>query len=276
MTGGSQKHEHDDEAGYTGTIRFSSYENGQTTLLAARADGKDVSQLGASPGKLHRLEFSPDGETVLFNLEKDGNWDIYRMNTDGTELVPLTRHPGKDRSPAWSPDGLKIAWQSDRSGRKQIHVMNADGTDQKQVTPDGSKIGFTSFRDDDFEIYIMDADGKNPLRLTRSPGRDFGGCWSPDGGRILFASNRDSGASRMGVAYEVYVVDADGGNSRRLTKSPARDSGAIWSPDGNAIAFVSEREGNKEIYLMKPDGTNKVNLTTGLAEDASPAWLPER
>ncbi|MYE89606.1 DUF5050 domain-containing protein [Candidatus Poribacteria bacterium] len=93
--------------------------------------------------------------------------------------------------------------------------------------------------------------------------------------QIAFVSERDGN-------YEIYVMDADGVNPRRLTNNPARDLAPSWSPDGKRIAFISERDGHPrlripgrftaEIYVMDADGGNKQNLTNHPSDDRSPSW----
>ena len=70
--------------------------------------------------------------------------------------------------------------------------------------------------------------------------------------------------------FEIYVMDADGGNPQNLTKSRGGDSSPSWSPDGKRIAFSSWRDGNSEIYVMDADG-DPQNLTNN--PNFSPAWL---
>ena len=68
-------------------------------------------------------------------------------------------------------------------------------------------------------------------------------------------------------------MDADGGNQRRLTENRQYDWSPSWSPDGERIAFMSDRDGNSEIYVMDADGGNQRRLTNNPDHDASPAWL---
>ena len=70
--------------------------------------------------------------------------------------------------------------------------------------------------------------------------------------RIAFMSDRD-------WHWEIYVMDADGGNQRNLSKNPAEDMDPSWFPDGKRIAFTSDREvdGNRQIYVMDADGNNQ-------------------
>ena len=56
--------------------------------------------------------------------------------------------------------------------------------------------------------------------------------------------------------FEIYVMDADGGNRKNLSNNPVDDEDPDWSPDGTKIAFVSRRTGEYQIYVMDTDGTN--------------------
>ena len=73
---------------------------------------------------------------------------------------------------------------------------------------------------------------------------------------------------------EIYVMNADGTNPRRLTHNSESDGNPSWSPDGAKIAFHSKRDGNGEIYVMNADGTNPRRLTNNSVSDDSPSWSP--
>ena len=86
--------------------------------------------------------------------------------------------------------------------------------------------------------------------------------------QIAFTSGRDGNS-------EIYVMDADGKNQRRLTNHPATDFNPSWSPDGKKIAFSSYRNGgNIQIFVMDSDGQNPIRLTGGV-NDWNPAWSPD-
>ena len=89
-------------------------------------------------------------------------------------------------------------------------------------------------------------------------------------GKIVFVSSRDGTSS-----FEIYVMDVDGSNQRRLTDNSAWDLAPTWSPDGSRIAFESNRDGNDEIYVMDADGSNQRRLTDNPAWDSFASWSPD-
>lgn len=117
----------------------------------------------------------------------------------------------------------------------------------------------------------MNADGTNITNLTQ--GTDIfldnvQSAWSPDGNRIVFASNWDG-------AWDIHIMNADGSNRTNLTMgSPSEEAQPTWSPDGMSIAYVSWRNGNTDIFVMAPDGSGERQLTTNPSNDIRPAWGP--
>ncbi len=86
--------------------------------------------------------------------------------------------------------------------------------------------------------------------------------------KIAFSSSRDRN-------LEIYVMDGDGSNQRRVTVNPAVDEYPTWSPDGKKIAFVSNRNGgHQQIWVIDADGKNPIRLTDGLV-DWGPDWSPD-
>ncbi len=78
--------------------------------------------------------------------------------------------------------------------------------------------------------------------------------WSPDGRQVVFASNRahyvGSPAETGTPDFDLWLVDADGRNARRLTTDPANDSDPAWTPDGAGVVFSSDRDSRGDLYLL--------------------------
>ena len=168
----------------------------------------------------------------------------------------------------------KIAFSSIGDTSSDIFVMDRLGRNQRQVTtdpandqnptwsPDGEKIAFVSSRNKGhFQIWVIDTDGKNPVRLTHGF-LDNNPAWSPDGKTIAYQSRS-----------QVYIIDVDGNNNRKLTNKGGINP--CWSPGGTRIAFVSKRHGDTyQIYVMDSDGQNQTQLTHDLLSKGYPSWSP--
>jgi Tol biopolymer transport system component len=233
------------------TIAFGSERDGNNEIYVMDPDGSNVRRLTHTPDDEGSPHWSPDGKQIVFALNSTTGVDvagIYVMDGDGSNIRRLAHFAFVYvERPDWSPDGGKIAftagmqfpggeWETD------IYVMDADGSNVRRLThgpgsghqsrwsPDGKQIVFDSTRDGNYEIYVMDADGSNVRRLTHNDQLDSRPAWSPDGQRIVFSSSGYGTSDKPNILpeREIYVMDADGGNVKRLTSNNHYDGHPDW------------------------------------------------
>lgn len=228
-------------AAANGRIAFSR-DNGRRSddvFIVALATGK-VRRLTSGRAKEWDPDLSPSGKRIVYRVNpypRSDAADIWVMRADGRFKRNLTRAP-RDRnwSPAWSPDGSKIAYASARgSGVPSLWVMNANGRAKHRV-------------------------GSGPGEYPD---------WSPDGRRLVFAAADDSGT------YDIYSIGIGGKDLTRLTHAPGTDFAPVWSPDGQTIAFQSDRDDRWRIWLMAPDGSQRRPLPQSDLGGAWPTWLSD-
>lgn len=135
--------------------------------------------------------------------------------------------------------------------------------------PHGSRIAFEGDRYGGWGIGAMRSDGSAAAAIGPQTG-PADASWSPNGQSIAFEADADGDGN-----LEIFVMDADGGNVRRLTDSPGRDFWPDWFPDGRQIAFTSDRTGVPNIYVVDVETGEARALTTdtefgNLEPDVSP------
>lgn len=129
----------------------------------------------------------------------------------------------------------------------------------------GNKLLLTSVRTGDTEVFVVDPETGDAQNLSRSPkSEDRYPCWSPDGKRVAFTSNRDG-------PYSLYVMDADGGNVKRLVNNQAVCYMPSWQKTSEGELIVFGMHGDKpEMARIKPDGTELKMLGEGHDPTLSP------
>jgi TolB protein len=275
----------------------------ENALYVMDEDGGDRRALLDEPvGGEMAPAWAPDGTLVAFAMNVapgedpdavDTNMEIFVVRSDGTGLRRLTNHPGPDTNPAWSPDGSWIAFTrwpdgaaSEGGDRVGIWTMKADGSDLHRLThgpgladqaawsPDGELIAFSRYviSKDAYAIFTMEAHAEDVRRSYAVTDAPYGvsstsPSWSPDGSRIAFV--RDADQNRLADS-NLYLVDPDGRNLRRVGAQGGAYHDPTWSPDGHSIAFV----GDGRIYVTRPDGRELRTRAEGYSRISGIDWAP--
>ena len=234
--------------------------------------------------------FNVAGQTAAFSKEYSGTAANPR-----TFAHTISDEIHKQQRSLTGVARTKLTFSSDRDGErmkgtvyerriKEIYIADYDGANPRRITVnrslninpvwsnDGKAIAYTSYRRSNFpDIYIQRIyDGTPPESPAHGTDRihNLLPAWSPDGTKLAFMSFRDGNA-------EIYVMDANGGNVRRITRHPLIDSTPTWSPAGNQIAFTSDRSGKPQIYVVDSEGLSQPRrITTDEIWADRATWSP--
>jgi dipeptidyl aminopeptidase/acylaminoacyl peptidase len=233
-----------------------------TDLWMVGWDGGEEIRLTSSPDGESTPRWSPDGRYLAF-LASRGNEEekklgaqVWLLDRRGGEGQRLTEIKGGVGGYAWSPDGKRLVLVvSEQDPADEPEKM--EGWKRKAKPP--VVIDRYHFKQDragylktlGTHLWLFDMASRKAEQLTFGPYVDGSPAWSPDGGRIVFASNRGPDPDRNPDS-NVFVVEAKpGAEVKRLTSNETPDGGRpAWSPDGRWIAYLFGDEPRFSAYSL--------------------------
>ena len=244
--------------------------------------------VGPASGRSRNPVVSPDGKRIAFESGAESFSDLYVVDLGGTNLKRLTRNAEGNFEPVWSADGSSLAFTTSRDGDPEVYRMSADGSAQERLTAfhledgaprwarSGDRIAFLSNREGAHAIFLMKSDGTGQRRVLPALAKsnafsepaERDPAWSPDGSKLALVRPGKGGKAA------IHLVDVASGEARALTDGTAQDDQPTFSPDGQFLAFVSDRTGSSQIWIMRVDGSRQTRVTTSDASDWRPVWVP--
>jgi TolB protein len=199
---------------------------GHLEIYTARPDGSDLRQLTDNGAYNAEATLSWDGRKIIFTSTRDGDIDLYTMNVDGTDVRRITSRVGYDGGAWFSPDGKQIVW------RAAYPVTAADTADYLNL------LEHRLVRPAKVEVWVANADGSNPVQVTHLGGANFAPVFTPDGKKIIFASNYRN--PRSGE-FDLFLINPDGTGLEQVTTHPDFDAFPMFSYDGKKLVWASNR-----------------------------------
>lgn len=263
-------------------------------IYRIKADGTGLTKV-AQPGKdANAPAFSPDGKWIYYQSNVSGHSQIYRCRPDGSEIVNITQGErlGKSWQEAYgfalSMGGRQLLYTVHDGSTGRVALADPDGQNPRMLFPDlgYTYMGALSPQGDQivlsgpargYRLLIADLPDGKPRELTPDHPESFAPQFTPDGKTIVFI-RRDG---------DVYRVDADGKNLRRLTEGNryvefrlseqdhhGSTDGPHVSPDGERIACISRRDGTPNVFVMNLDGSGQRQVTFRKSACGRVRWSP--
>ncbi|MBI2424509.1 MAG: M28 family peptidase [Candidatus Hydrogenedentes bacterium] len=230
--------------------------------------------------------FNADGTALSFQSEREPEnpfYQIYHLNLETGDIARVSPGAGKTTCSWIHPDGKHVLYASTHHDPQSAAYQAQELKDRAE----GKEKRYSWDYDPEYELYLGEIGGES-VRLTNARGYDAECAFSPDGKTIVFASNRHAYAEPLSAEdaklfevdqslfMDLYLMDADGGQVRRITDARGYDGGPFFSHDGTQICWrrFSEDGVRAEIWVAASDGTNPRQLTQMGAMSWAPFFHP--
>ncbi len=263
----------------------------QRTVIAVPEGGYKTIPFTSDEGAQVQPSFSPDGNQVAYAWSglKGNKRDIYLKLLGSENPLRLTSDGSDNYSPAWSPDGTSIAFIRNSDDERGVYIVAAIGGPARKMyspkgtiewdratlswSPDGKTLIFPDGKTSSTpsQIYSLSLDSLQARPITSPPkywDGDVGPVFSPDGTKIAFLRAIDA------AVRDIYVVDVQGGNPKRITTDDRYVNAIAWARDGASLVFSSDRGGKFSLWRIALSGGVPIRLPVGGEDAFSPAIAP--
>jgi len=231
--------------------------------------------------------FNADGTKMIFQSEREeGNpfYQIYLMDLETGDQERISPGMGKTTCAWIHPDGKRVLFASTHTDPESKKLQQAEYEERKNA----KMRKYSWDYDEHYDIWEYSLADKSLKNLTNTRGYDAEGGWSPDGKKIVFASNRQAYETKLSKEdeerlkidkqyfMEIYTADADGSNVKRLTEAPGYDGGPFFSADGQRICWrrFTPKGDVAEVWTMNADGSDQRAITKLGAMSWAPYFHP--
>jgi Tol biopolymer transport system component len=222
------------------------------------------------------IAWTRDSESLVYGFAVGGNGVLSRVSVGGGQSTRV-EFAGDGEYPTVARVADRMAFTRDRahydlwkfeSGRPAPVISSTADDFDPQISTDGKRVAFSTDRSGKgTEIWVAALDGTGARRIAAATGRGQGSPrWSPDDRWIAWDGVSEDGS------WDIFIIDAAGGQPRRLTTDPGFENFPSWSRDGNWIYFRSTRNGRSEVWRMHPHGGPAEQVTTTGAASAWESW----
>jgi Tol biopolymer transport system component len=221
---------------------------------------------------------APNDSSVVFQSNRDGNVELYYTDLLGSgEAIRLTETQSNNTNPMYGPDAQTVVFQSDRNGRFDLFTIDQQTGEETQITsnpaddinafysPEIDTLVFQSNRNGNWDLYVLDVETLTEKRLTDSPADEIFPAWSPNGKLIAYIVQDENGGANL------FAMNVETGQVKQVT-SDGKTVNAVWSPEGDRIAYQSERDGNLDIYSFDFRTNKEYRVTDYAGLDSGPTW----
>lgn len=222
-------------------IAFHSNRAGNYDIYVMDKDGSNVRRLTDHPADEGQPNWSPDGTWIAFEGERDGRAEIYRIKLETGRVRRITTGLAKKLGPVHSPDGTRLAYMESGLVHWQVALLDLASGESRVLTtgggncrpawsPDGFLLAHVSSRETDkADLWLMDLRRAATWKLPARPGaHNYDPAFSPDGRALAFASTLERHSDKED--WDLYVMDARGGNVTQLTSGRGNDRFPVWRP----------------------------------------------